>query len=418
MNLQFKKTFRNKRTNLVLVAFLAVVVLIGLIWVNNQFAKNNPGGNDFLVHYVGTRSFLLEGISPYSDEVAIRIQTAAYGRPAQGIEHELRVAYPLFSIFLFAPFSLIGDYQIARAIWMVVLEISLVWMCFLSFDLLDWKPALWIQALVLIFSLLWYHAARGVINGNAVILIALLLTGVFLSMKKEQDHLAGLLLALTTIKPHLVILLIPFLLIWSVYNKRWKVITWFSITLGVLLVVSLVLMPDWILQNIWEILKYPDYNPAGTLAAALAEWFPNSGAGLKWGLAIFFGALLLFEWIKSRRGRFERLLWTGMLTLVIGQWIGIQTDPGNFILLFPALMLVLATAYRKWPEKGEWLVVGALGTLLVGLWALFIVTIQKSYQPVQSPIMFLPLPAVCLVGLYWIKWWVAGNHYSLWRDQL
>ena len=414
----FKNALNKKRMNTILVIVLAILVLAGLVWVNNQFSKNNPGGNDFLVHYVGARSFLLEGISPYSDEVAVRIQTAAYGRPAQGVEHELRVAYPFFSVFLFAPFSLISDYQVARAIWMVVLEIALILMCFMSFKLMDWKPALWLQSLLLVFSLLWYHAARGVINGNAVILIALMITGVFLAIKNDQDQIAGLLLALTTIKPHLVVLLIPYVLIWSLYNKRWRVIGWFSLTMAVLLVVSLALMPDWILQNIWEILKYPDYNPAGTLAAALSEWFPGIASQLKWGIASIFSVLLLFEWGRSRKGRFERFLWVGMFTMVVSQWIGIQTDPGNFILLFPALIIIMATLHQKWPQRGDWIVVGFLGLLLVGLWGLFILTIQKTYQPVQSPVMFLPLPAICLVGLYWIKWWVAGDHNVLWRNDL
>lgn len=418
MKPMLRTTFNNKRMNNILVILLAVLVLAGLVWVNNQFSKNNPGGNDFLVHYVGTRSFLLEGISPYSDEVAIRIQTAAYGRPAQGVEHELRVAYPFYSVFLFAPFSLIGDYQIARAIWMVVLEIALIMMCFLSFRLLHWKPALWLQSLILVFSLLWYHAARGIINGNAVILIALMITGLFLAIKNGQDHIAGLLLALTTIKPHLVVLLIPYVLIWSLYNKRWRVIGWFSLTMGVLLVISLVLMPDWILQNIWEILKYPDYNPAGTLAAALAEWFPNAAVQFKWGIAFPFSVLLIVEWARSRKGRFESFLWTGMVTMVVSQWIGIQTDPGNFILLFPALLIILAALHKKWPQGGDWIVVGFLGVLLVGLWSLFILTIQKTYQPVQSPAMFLPLPAICLIGLYWTKWWVARENNALWRVDL
>lgn len=197
----------------IIAASLLVVVIGGLTWVNIQFTKSNPGGNDFLVHYIGTRSFLFDGLSPYSDDVATRIQIAAYGHPAEGIEHELRVAYPLYSVILFAPFSLIGDYQIARAVWMTVLELALVTMTFLSFRLVDWNPPLWIQASILLFSLIWYHAVRGVINGNAVILLALALTCILLSIKNGEDRIPGLLLAVTTIKPHLVVLVIPTILV-------------------------------------------------------------------------------------------------------------------------------------------------------------------------------------------------------------
>lgn len=418
MKLRIAEIVNKRRLNRLVVILLVVLVLAGLVWVNIQFSRNNPGGNDFLVHYVGARAFLFDHLSPYSDEVAQRIQTVAYGRPAQGIEHELRVAYPLYSVFLFSPFSLIEDYQLARAIWMVVLEIALVAMCFLVFELLDWRPNIWIQAGVLVFSVIWYHAARGIINGNAVILIALMITGTLLSIKNGHDRLAGILLTLTTIKPHLVVLIIPFILIWTMYHKRWRIIGWFGFSLGLLIGVSLVLMPDWIWQNIWEILKYPDYNPAGTLAAALGEWFPEAHQYLGWAIAIPFGLILLYEWVNARKCKFEKFLWIVMLTLVISQWIGIQTDPGNFILLFPALMMIIATISDKWPHNQVWIASSVLGGLLAGLWLLFVATIQRSYQPIQDPVMFIPLPALCLIGLYWIKWWVVGGHSALWRDDL
>jgi hypothetical protein len=296
---------------------------------------------------------------------------------------------------------------------MTVLELGLVAMCFLSFSLVDWNPSLLIQGLVLLFSLLWYHAVRGVINGNAVILIALALTAVFLLLKRENDRAAGILLAFTTIKPHLVVLLIPYLLIWAWVQRRRDLILWFSGTLILLFGFAWLLIPNWILQNIWEILRYPDYNPAGTLAAALAEWFPGIAGQLKWGIALALGGLLAYEWGQLKRTGFQSLLWTGMLTLVVSQWIGVQTDPGNFILLYPALILVLSVLGKKWPDQALRITLAILGILLIGLWVLFIWTLQRSYQPVQSPVMFLPLPGLCLLGLYWIKWWVVGAHTPL-----
>lgn len=400
----------------ILAGVLLIAVIGGLCWVNIQFAKNNPGGNDFLVHYIGTRSFVFEGLSPYSDEVATRIQVAAYGHPAQGIEHELRVAYPLYSILLFAPFSLIGDYQISRAVWMTVLELALVAMTFVSFEVIEWKPPLWMQGILLLFSIIWYHAVRGVINGNAVILLALALTIVLLLIKKDRDNIAGVLLAATTIKPHLVILVIPMIILWAIYHKRWQLILWFSGTLIGLVVSGLIMIPDWITQNLWEILKYPAYNPAGTLAEVLGEWMPGISMQLKWGIGIFLGMVFLYEVWLARKGNFHYLVWAAMLALTINQWIGIQTDPGNFILLFPVLILVLAEINNKWKRKGGVATGIILTVLLVGLWGLFIATLQRSYQPVQGSVMFIPFPAFCLVGLYWIKWWFVGSKPLIWNN--
>ncbi len=407
---------RNNPLNLILAGVLFLFVIGGLGWVNYQFAVTNPGGNDFLVHYVGTRSLIFEGLSPYSDEVAVRIQMAAYGHPAQGVEHELRVAYPLYSVFLFAPFSVINDYEIARAAWMTVLEIALVAMTFLSINLVGWKPSLLIQGSTLLFSLIWYHALRGVINGNAVILIGLLLIGVFSYIKSDHDKLAGLLLAITTIKPHLVVLIIPFIIVWSIYQKRWKVLAWFFGSMAILISLGLLIIPNWIYQNIWEILKYPDYNPAGTLAAVLAEWLPTLENEFKWGIPIILGAVYIRESWKARKGNFSHFLWTGLLIIMISQWIGIQTDPGNFILLFPALILVLSILVRRWEEQETWITIGYLALLFIVPWITFLITIQRTYQPVQNPIMFIPLPLISLLCLYWIKWWVISPPITHWDD--
>jgi hypothetical protein len=278
----------------------------------------------------------------------------------------------------------------------------------------DWKPSLIIQGVILLFSLLWYHALRGIVNGNAVILIALILTSVFYLIKTNRDQAAGILLAVTTIKPHLVVLLIVFVVLWAFIQKRNQLLIWFFGTMLLLMGFGWLLIPNWILQNFWEILRYPDYNPAGTLAAALGEWFPGRKTGLKWSIAAVLGSLLILEWRNIKDGSQRRFLWTGMLTIVVSQWIGIQTDPGNFILLFPAIILIISVLAKKWKDR-ETIIVGiSLSILFVGLWVLFISTIQRSYQPVQNPIMFLPLPGLCLIGLYWIKWWVVSSNRPMW----
>jgi hypothetical protein len=400
---------------ILIIASLAV--LAGLIWVNYSFSRNSPGGNDFLVHYVGARSYLLEGLSPYSDEVAVRIQTAAYGHAAEGQEHQLRVAYPIYSLILFAPFALIKNYAFSRALWMTLLEASLIATVFVSFKLFRWRPPLWMQSVVLLFSITWYHAVRGVINGNAVVLISMGIAIILLLLQQEKDKWAGVVLAFTTIKPHLVLLFVLFLLIWGIYHKRWILIRWYFITLFGLIGVGLVLLPSWITQNIIEILRYPGYNPAGTLAAALNELIPGLSVNLKWMIGLSLTIVLLYEWWSGRNGDYDRFLWASLFTIGISQWIGIQTDPGNFILLFPALILILSSLDKRWSDKGLILDGIILLVIWIGLWVLFIATLERTYQPVQNPIMFLPMPAMILIGLYWIKWWVISPARFIWSDE-
>lgn len=395
---------------------LILVTLILITWANYSFAKENPGGNDFLVHWVGTRALLVDGLSPYSDEVAERIQTMAYGRPAQPGEHELRVAYPLYSALIFLPYAFIGDYVLARALWMTTLEVALIGLVILSLRLTRWKIKKWLLILLLLFSIFWYHSFRPLINGNAVILLALFLAAAIIALNSGKDELAGVLLAFSTIKPHLVLLPIICILIWTIASRRWRILLWLLITILFLSVSAALLVPDWILQNLREVLRYTSYNPPGTLGAVFELWLPATGRGLGWAVSGVLGILLLIEWFMVRGKDFRWFLWTICLTLVVSQWIGIQTDPGNFIILFLPLILVYAIWIERWGNTGNLLSAGVILLLLVGPWALFLQTVTYADQPMQHPVMFFPLPIFLLVTLYWVRWWAIRPSHLLAED--
>jgi hypothetical protein len=389
-----------------LSAILIIGILVLITWANYNFVQQNPGGNDFLVHWVGTRALFVDGLSPYSDTVAERIQTLAYGRPALPGEHELRVAYPMYSALVFLPFALISDYELARALWMTILEAALIGLAFLSLKLTRWKMSVWLLPFFLIFSIFWYHSLRPLINGNAVILVALALVAAFAALRNGRDELAGVLLAFSTIKPHLAILPIIFILIWTISYRRWGTLGWILISLVLLSISAALFVPDWPIQNLREILAYSSYNPPGTPGTAFETWLPATGRQLGWALSAVMGLILLVEWRFVRRKEFRWFLWTGSLTLLISQWIGIQTDPGNFILLFFPLVLVFSMWVERWGRAGSVLTSITMFLLFIVPWGIFLQTVTYGDQPLQHPIMFFPLPLFLLITLYWVRWWV------------
>ena len=366
---------------------------------------------------MGTRALLKDGISPYSDETAVRIQTLAYGRPAQPGEHELRVAYPLYSIIFFAPFALIDNYVLARAVWMTLLEVGLIALVFLSLRLASWKPAPLLLALLLVFSLFWYHGLRPLVNGNAVILVAVGLTAGLLALRAGSEELAGVLFAFTTIKPQVVVLVLAFVCIWGLFQGRWRLLGWLVGTVALLAASAALIYPDWILQDLREVIRYPAYNPPGTPGAVFAQWWPAFGSRLGWALTAVISLLLLFEWRAALKSDARGMTWTFFLTLAAGQWIGIQTDPGNFVALFPALILALGLLAARWKRGAVAITIGSLVVLMAGLWWLFLATLSYGDQPVQGPLMFFPLPAFVLVMLYWVRWWAVRPSRS-WIEQL
>ncbi|HEX2979560.1 MAG TPA: glycosyltransferase family 87 protein [Anaerolineaceae bacterium] len=409
--------YRRETIRAVIYIILGIIAVAGLGVGNYRFAQQNPGGNDFLVHWVGTRAFFVEGLSPYSDEVALRIQEITYGRAALPGEHELRVAYPLYSTLVFAPFAAIPDFTAARAAWMTVLELCLALMAYFSIRLTGWKPGFGLLVVFLLFTFFWYHGLRPLILGNAVPLVSLAIILALLAIRAGRDELAGLILGFATIKPQVVLLVFVFIVVWGIAQRRWKLVGWSVGTVAALTLGGMIFLPDWLIQNLREVIRYPSYNPPGTPGAALATWWPGVGRQVGVVITIVLAVLLLLEWSAARKAGFRHFLWTACFTLAVSQWIGVQTDPGNFIVLFLPLTLIFSVWQERWGRTGVLMTVSSILIILVGLWALFLGTLQESYQPIQSPIMFFPLPAFALIGLYWVRHY-AIRPASLWIDLL
>ena len=232
-----------------LMILAGVVTLVGLTWVNYRYSQQSPGGSDFLPRWVGTREFLMKGLSPYSDETTQEIQQRFYGRPAESDEDQVLFVYPFYSIFIFSPFALIEDFTMARAVWMTVLEVGIVLIALGGISLCRWKISSLMLGFLLIFSLLSYYSIRPLINSNASVLVGLFVVGALLAIRAEQDSWAGLLLALATIKPQVVLLLILFILIWSLAERR-HILFWSILgSLALMTAITSLLIPDWTWQN-------------------------------------------------------------------------------------------------------------------------------------------------------------------------
>jgi len=121
--------------------------------------------------------------------------------------------------------------------------------------------------------------------------------------------------------------------------------------------------------------------------------------------------ILIVEWWQARRWQFNGFLWALSLTLVVGQWVGIPTSPTNFLLLLLPLTVVLATWENRAHRSGHviaaqlscvatWLILG------VGIWLIAIGDQRNPVVwPAQPPALFIPLPLLLLIGLYWVRWW-------------
>lgn len=329
----------------------------------------------------------------------------AYGKAADEGQDKMLFVYPFYSILIYAPFSLIGNYALARGLWMTVLQIALLLIAGSSLSLTKWKPPSWLLTLILIFSLLWYHGFRPTINGNGSIMVALFIVLALISMRNDRDIAAGGWFALSTIKPQMVVLVIPLAIFWAIARRRWLFVISFFSTMGLLLAVFSALIPNWIVQNLNQVLAYPGYTLSGTPGEIFTEWMPGIGERLGWFLTIILIVVLLIEWRFSLGQDFTWFYWTTCLTLVITNLIGIRTATENYIAMFAVLILVFSLMVKRWKRYGGWLIMLNMLVLFIGLWAIFLFTIQYRDQPIQTSILFFPLPVYLILTLYWLRWW-------------
>lgn len=387
----------------IVVVAAIILGLAGLIFANYRFAVQNPGGNDFLARWMGAKFWLKDGISPYDPRVSLATQQAIYGHaadPSKG-EDKNHFVYPLNSMLFFGPFGLI-DYVIARTLWMTLLEISTIALAALSLRLSGGAVKPLTEVILILFTVTWYHGARTIIIGQFAVINALLITlGLFLIIKKH-DFGAGLILSLTTAKPQMVFLLLPFVLIWGLSHRRWELVWGLFSGFALQMVATLALLPDWPRQMVMQILDYPTYTSIGSPLSIIA----GSAPGIYQPLNTFLNSVvllyLLVEWYLAWKKDEAHFLWTAFLTLVISNLVAFRTATTNYIVFIPILFYVFKITQERWRIAGSIFGWFALFLLWGALWALFLMTVKGN---TEQPIMYLPMPFISLLGLWWTRWW-------------
>lgn len=389
---------------------LAVIAVGAMFWANLLFAQRNPGGVEFRVVWAGARAYAINAISPYSEIVATEVQRQVYGRTAREGEPVFRVDIPLHTILAMTPLALIDDFSQARAWWMVLSQVGLVMLTLAGFSLTQWRAPLLLRVAITLFSLFWVHAALAWVDGSLVLVTALLFAGVLLSLRAEADEVAGILLALATLKAEAGILFLVYILAWSGSQRRWGVPGGFIMALIVLFGINWIFQPDWL----WEFARATTANlqsgPLVGLGVLLEARLPGVGIRASQVLTGLVAAILMVEWYASRHGDFRHMLWASMLTLTLTPLSGLPTEPSNHAILFLPLLLALSIMDERWGGVGRWLVAFTLLAAFGGLWSILI----NAGSATRA--LIVPLPLSLTILLYWVRWW-AVRPPRTWRDQ-
>lgn len=378
------------RYRILLALFGTAVYLALVLGIYFGFSSRVVGANDFYPRWRGATALLLEGRTPYSEEVTRQIQREMYGRLARADEDQVAFAYPLYVAFMISPLVLM-PYAWAQASWMALLIFAVIGGVLILSRGVHLRPfgLGWLVLGVLIS----YPVVRGVFLGQFALASFGLVVLAMLSIKSERDYLAGVMLILATCKPQDVVLIVPLILLWAARARRWKI--WIGASLSAILLVglSMLLVPDWPAQFYRAVTLYPTYAPIGPPLENLLRLFvPASFASTAFAIS-GLGMLLIMLWFWWRdRGKSwddlrETFDFTALVTTLVAIRIG---TPDQVFLLLPWQSWI-----REWRADGKYLRIGAAASLLIVLpWLVFLSSLQGI---AEDPRVTILLPMLTLV---------------------
>ncbi len=298
--------------------------------------SNPPSLNDMYPVWLGSRELLVHHRNPYSAEVTQEIQTAYSGVDLAHGGHQdpqCCFAYPVYASLLFAP-TVKSDFYFLRLPALIVLALLTL------MSIVCWHTVTRRSARELVFVIPLVFISPPVMQGlelrQAAMLVAALLSGAAILADRGRYTLAGIALALATIKPQMCLLPIAWMLLWALHGwaTRKNLAIGFGATMLLLVATGEVLLPGWIPDFLTQLRVYRHY--AG---ASMLELLYGRGIGLTL-TAVFILGLLVLLWRRK-----AALDFIPTLALVLAVEVVIM--PGlksllNLVLLIPGIFILLS----------------------------------------------------------------------------
>lgn len=362
-------------------------------------------GNDFYPVWLIARE--AHRRDPYSAEMTRQIQQGLFGRPLDSRiptdpPTDYRTfAYPAFTDLLFWPAAELS-FPVARMVIAPLLAALTVVSIVLWTRALSWRLGwIWL-AVASLLTLGSYPVLEGLYAVQLGLFVGFLLAASLLALHRGRLLLAGILMALTTIKPQMTILAILYLLLWTLYD--WRARRSFCLGLfstAILLVGSaLIIWPHWIQSWAHVVLGYHRYAKPPLVRDVLAEPLGTSAAApvTLVIIAVLLIASVALAW-RNRAAAADSLPFWITLSVSLGVTT-VTLLPGqalhDHVILLPAIFL-LAFRRKVWASTRIAKILLALGvSVLLWPWiaALSLIALRPvlTHQQFYSKAVFaLPL---------------------------
>ncbi|MFZ0732538.1 MAG: glycosyltransferase family 87 protein [Candidatus Sulfotelmatobacter sp.] len=353
----------SRRPYLLLGAVLAAAAM--WIWVQRiaiphqqveAAAHGTPRGNlsDLYPRWLGARELLLHRRDPYSPTITREIQQGYYGRTLDASrpndpKDQQAFAYPLYVVFVLAP--TIGlPFAVVQRIFLDLLVAFTAASVLLWLRALNWRLSLDSRLIWIVLVLGSFPAIQGFKLQQLTLLVAGVLALSMAAIASGRFVWAGVALAIASIKPQLVFLIMLWLCLWVLGNWRQRRRFFWSAALSsaILVVGAEILLPGWMGEFRAASAAYYRYTGGGrsVLDVLLS---PVVGRVVSAFLVI---ALLIALW-RWRRAPENSPEFQYSLALVLATTLAVipMFAPYNQLLLIPVLMTIVRAVRDLWTKS-------------------------------------------------------------------
>ena len=346
---------------------ITILLASGMVWhyfkfflpqvTARQHTQSSMGqrpylGIDLYQCWIGARELFQSRVSPYSDEVTRQTQTELYGRP---IDHarpgdpkdEHRFPYPLYMVFLIAPFATSPFESVrvgAMVVW-IILALAGFRLWTKSFAP-DWHRGWLLIGQILVLSS--YPALEAIFAEQLAMLVAFLMAAAILAIRRDDLRFAGVLLAIATIKPQLVLLLGIYLFLWVLadWSRRRRLLYGAAAMLTLLLIAAEITLPDWSLQWFHTIIAYRTYT-----LPPLAIYLLGPLLGILLSIALVGGFLWMAWTFRTAAATSRGFFYTVAIALAVTVIVFPTADAVyDHVLLIPAVLALFQSTEEETPS--------------------------------------------------------------------
>ncbi|MFZ2097976.1 MAG: glycosyltransferase family 87 protein [Anaerolineales bacterium] len=337
---------RNHKLFYRIVLWISLLISIfALIRLSPVLSKPEYLPSDDFVPYWSSGRLNLQGDNPFDPQKTEQLQLTAGGIESGSYTISI-VLNPPWAITLLMPFGFFA-YPSGRIIWLIISILILIISSNLLWQLYSANPK---QRWLSILAVFIFAPTISMLEvGQIGYLILIGLTGfLYYAIYRKKDWLAGIFLAIASIKPQVALLFWIILLLWIIQQHRWVILLSTSIYVLLFTFIAFVFNPHILQQYLGMLHTYH-----------ISEWAnPTIGAYLRFFLfgtdkfwlqflpSILGGVGIVFYWYVHRNS----WNWLDQFPLLV--FLSLITSPYSWtydqVILIPAVIQVVAWIAADW----------------------------------------------------------------------